>query len=243
MSNEPIPQDFPSTGVTSAQAQPPHKNKGFLRACIDGFRRLMPREDQFVVLFSAHAAHCAEAALLFRAMLRDPVSARERFTELCAVEKAADAVGRDTIRAARSVLIAPFDRSDILTLTNALDDVVDFMKASGKAILRYKADITPEMLHMADCICSACEELAGGMGLLSNVEANADKLNHMCRRISTLESQADRACEAGLDAVFEGDCSPGHKLMVEKVYECIEEVIDRCEDIADEVEAIVLDRM
>lgn len=210
------------------------------------FRLLMPRDDIFVAAFAAQAAKTVEAAQAFRAMLADPANAPAHHAALSRIEKEADEVNRATVRSIHRVFITPFDRSDILALTDGLDDVIDRMKDGGRRMLLYKVEVTPEMLSMADCILRACERLRDGMPLLADISRNARALATMCEEVDAIESEADRALQAGMDALFNGGAdglSPGHKLMVQMVYDGIEAVADRCEDVTDLIQGVMIEQV
>jgi predicted phosphate transport protein (TIGR00153 family) len=211
------------------------------------FRHLMPHDDTFVSSFSAQAAKSVEAALVFRAVLAEPTNAEAHHAKLSCIEREADEINRGTIRSIHRVFITPFDRSDILALTNALDDIIDLMKSSARRILLYKVEVRPQMLTMADCIVQACEQLREGIPLLRDITGNVDGLTTMYEAVDGIESEADRALRDGLAEIFSGEgseaTSAGEKLMVQLVYEGIEEVVDRCEDVGDLVQAILIEQV
>ena len=211
------------------------------------FRALMPRDDIFVAAFAEQAGKAVEAARVFRALLAEPDAARDHHAVLSRIEREADEVNRRTVRSIHRVFITPFDRADILTLTNGLDDVIDLMKASGKRILLYRLPVAPQMLAMADCIVRATERLRDGLPLLSDIPRNAEAIQAMCDAVDAIESEADRALQAGLDEVFAGSSagatSAGQKLMMQSVFESVEEVIDRCEDVVDLVQTVLVEQV
>ncbi|WP_458094249.1 DUF47 domain-containing protein [Roseomonas sp. WA12] len=209
------------------------------------FRLLMPRDDTFVAAFASQAARTVDAAMAFRAMLAEPASLARHYADLSRIEREADEINRATIRSIHRTFITPFDRTDILALTDALDDVIDRMKDAGRRLTLYKVPVTPEMLTMADCIIRACERLRDGMPLLDDISGNARALGAMCEAVDTIESEADRALQAGMDTLFAEDstASPGYKLMVQMVYDGIEDVADRCEDVADLIQAVMVEQV
>lgn len=208
------------------------------------FRMLMPQDDTFVAAFSLQASRAVDAAQVFRAMLAEPTNVAH-YADLRRIEREADEINRATIRSIHRSFITPFDRADILSLTDALDDVIDRMKDAGRRLTLYKVPVTPQMLTMADCIIRACGSLRDGMPLLSDISGNARALGSMCEAVDSIESEADRALQAGLDTLFDaGDTrSPGHKLMVQMVYDGIEAVADRCEDVADLIQAVMVQQV
>ncbi|MBI0537226.1 DUF47 domain-containing protein [Roseomonas sp. KE2513] len=208
------------------------------------FRMLMPRDDTFVAAFTTQAARTVDAAQVFRALLAEPTNAAH-YANLRRIEREADEINRATIRSIHRSFITPFDRADILNLTDALDDVIDRMKDAGRRLTLYKVSVTPQMLTMADCIIRACGSLRDGMPLLADISGNARALGSMCEAVDAIESEADRALQAGMDALFDGGdtSSPGHKLMVQMVYDGIEAVADRCEDVADLIQAVMVQQV
>jgi predicted phosphate transport protein (TIGR00153 family) len=208
------------------------------------FRMLMPRDDTFVAAFATQAARTVDAAQVFRAMLAEPANAAH-YADLCRIEREADEINRATIRSIHRTFIIPFDRADILNLTDALNDVIGRMKDAGRRLTLYKVPVTPQMLAMADCIIRACERLRDGMPLLADISGNARALGSMCEAVDSIESEADRALQAGMDVLFdEGDTSsPGYKLMVQMVYDGIETVADRCEDVTDLIQAVMVEQV
>jgi predicted phosphate transport protein (TIGR00153 family) len=209
------------------------------------FRMLMPRDDTFVAAFASQAARTVDAANAFRAMLAEPASLARYYADLSRIEREADEINRATIRSIHRTFITPFDRADILTLTDALDDVIDRMKDAGRRLTLYKVPVTPEMLTMADCIIRACERLRDGMPLLDDISGNARALGAMCEAVDAIESEADRALQAGMDKLFaeNSETSPGYKLMVQMVYDGIEAVADRCEDVTDLIQAVMVEQV
>lgn len=211
------------------------------------FRLLMPNDDIFVASFSKQAAKAVDAARTFRSLLAEPGNAAAHQAELNRIEREADEISREIVRSIHRVFITPFDRSDILALTNALDDIIDLMKSGTRLILLYRVEVRPEMLVMADCILRSCEQLQEGIPFLNDIPKNSRKLLAMYEAVDRIESEADRALRDGLEEVFRGSeaahTTPGEKLMVQRVFEAIEEVADRCEDVGDLVQSIVIEQV
>ncbi|HET6605968.1 MAG TPA: DUF47 family protein [Rhodopila sp.] len=219
-------------------AKPGHSNI-FLRA----FRSLMPRDDRFIRRFCEHANVIVPAAEEFRALMSGDGRAEQHAREIARLEDAADRITRETVLAIHRTFVTPFDRSQILDLITALDDTVDLMKDTGRRMLRYGVAFTPEMQGMGDCAVRAAVELRDGMPLLGAIDANADRLSAMSVKVRRIEGEADELLDGGLRVLFAGDTSPGHKLTVEKVYDLIEAVVDRCEDVVDVIDGIVVEQV
>jgi hypothetical protein len=216
---------------------------GLSNALLRGFRALMPRDDRFISRFSEHASLAVPAAEAFRALMSGDGRAEWYAKEIARLEEAADRITRDTVLAIHRTFVTPFDRSQILDLINALDDTIDLMKDTGRRMLRYGVAFTPEMLGMGDCAVQATIALRDGMPLLGAIDRNVDQLSAMSVTVRRIEGEADELLDRGLRMLFAGDSSPGHKLTVEKVYDLIEAVVDRCEDVVDVIDGIVIEQV
>jgi hypothetical protein len=163
--------------------------------------------------------------------------------EINRLEEEADTVTRETVRAIHRSLVTPFDRSQILDLITALDDTVDLMKDTGARVLRYGVGFTPEMQGMADCAVRASIEIRDAMPLLANISRSVERLGQMSIAVRAIEGEADDLRDRGLRDLFAGAESPGHKLTVERVYDLIEAVVDRCEDVIDVIDGIIVEQV
>jgi predicted phosphate transport protein (TIGR00153 family) len=207
------------------------------------FRSLMPHDERFVELFFEHAKLIVPAAVEFRALMSGDGQAERHIAEINRLEDAADQVARDTVLAVHRTFVTPFDRSQILDLITALDDTIDLMKDTGRRVLRYGIGFTPEMQAMADCAVRATTEIRDAIPLLGAIDRNADRLTAMSIAVRAIESEADELLDRGLHALFGGEGSPGQKLTVERVYDLIEAVVDRCEDVTDVIDGIVVEQV
>ncbi len=207
------------------------------------FRSLMPKDDRFIRAFCDHSRQVVLGAETFLAFLSEPAEGARHYAELCRIEERADQITRETIQAIHRTFITPFDRSQILDLITGLDDILDLMKDAARRMQRYGVDFTPEMIGMADCAVRATVAIRDATPLLGAIGRNLDALNAMQREVGRVESEADDLLDHGLRSLFQGPTSPGHKLTVEKVYDLIEAVVDRCEDVADVIEGIVIEQV
>lgn len=210
---------------------------------LDAFRALMPKGEDFVGHFCEHSRLIVPAAETFRALMSDDGRAEIHAAEISRLEDAADQVTRRTVLAIHRTFVTPFDRSQILDLITALDDTIDLMKDTGRRMLRYGVDFTPEMQAMADCAVHAAKELRDGMPHLATIHRSVDRLNAMSARVRWIETEADELLDRGLRTLFASGHSPGYKLTVEKVYDLVEAVVDRCEDVVDVIDGIVVEQV
>ena len=219
--------------------KPPRWSNKLLRS----FRSLMPQDEGFIQRLSQHSQLIVPATIEFRALMSGDGRAEEHAAEIGRLEEAADQVTRDTVLAIHRTFVTPFDRSQILDLITALDDTIDLMKETGRRMLRYGVGFTPEMQGMADCAVRAATEIRDAIPLLGAIERNAARLSTMSITVRRIEGEADDLLDSGLRSLFAGDTSPGHKLTVEKVYDLVEAIVDRCEDVVDVIDGIVVEQV
>jgi predicted phosphate transport protein (TIGR00153 family) len=207
------------------------------------FRALMPRDERFIERFAEHSKLIVPAAVSFRALMSGDGRAEVHAAEIARLEDEADRITRETILAIHRTFVTPFDRSQILELITALDDTIDLMKDTGRRVIRYGVGFTPEMQGMADCAVRATTELRDAMPLLGSIDKSAERLSAMSIAVRRIESEADDLLDRGLKALFASGESPGTKLTVEKVYDLVEAVVDRCEDVVDVIDGIVVEQV
>ena len=207
------------------------------------FRQLMPRDERFIERFSAHSRLIVPAAEAFRALMSGDGGSAAHVAEISRLEEAADVITRDTVLAIHRSFVTPFDRSQVLDLITALDDTIDLREGTGRRALRYGVAFTPEMQSMADCSVRATCLIRDAMPLLGAIDRGAERLGAISVAVRAIEGEADDLLDRGLRALFAGDTSPGHKLTVERVYDLIEAVVDRCEDVMDVIDGIVVEQV
>ncbi len=207
------------------------------------YRSLIPRDETFIQRFCEHSRKVIEAAEAFRAMMEGDGALDRHYRELARVEEEADEITRQTVRAIHRSFVTPFDRGQILDLITALDDTIDLMLGAGRRIRRYGVPFTPQMRAMADCAVGAARKIGEAMPLLGAINGSVDQLSAISSAIRAFEREADDLLDQGLGALFAVDSSPGTKLTVERVYDLIEEVVDRCEDVSDVVDGIVIEQV
>jgi predicted phosphate transport protein (TIGR00153 family) len=206
------------------------------------FRKMMPRDEQFVDRICRHSAIVVEGAVQFHNII-DGGDYATHCKELFRLEDAADEITREIVHAVHRSFITPFDRSQVLELTTALDDTIDIMKDAARRMGLYKVTFTREMIGMADCAVRASTAIRDAMPAMNAIARNAATFEEMQRKVRGAESEADDLLQVGLKALFAGSDPAGDKLIGERVYELIEAVVDRCEDVTDVIAGIVVEHV
>jgi predicted phosphate transport protein (TIGR00153 family) len=211
------------------------------------FHALMPKEEQFVELFVRHAATLVHGAKALRDLLEGGDSIEHACSEIFRFEDEADQVARDTLSAVRQTFITPFDRGDIKQLSGSLDDAIDQMQKTAKAITLYEVTaFQAPMREMADIIVRAAELTSEAMQLMSGLRKNATRLNALAEEITKIEEQADQIYDRGIKALFVASREandPMAYIVGAEIYDHLEKVVDRFEDVANHVSGIVIENL
>jgi predicted phosphate transport protein (TIGR00153 family) len=213
---------------------------------LNWFRRLLPREEKFFALFERHAAAIASAAGALRRMLDGGEQVSLNCPTVMRQEEEADAITRDVLIGVRSTFITPFDRGDIKDLITAMDDAIDQMQKTAKAILLFEMkSFEPEMKAMADAIVECAQLLSRAVPLLANIGQHAGQLSEICLQVSRIEGRADETCDQGLKALYARSKNGSAMEFVRgsEIYDHLEKSIDRFDDVANQVQAIVIDHV
>jgi predicted phosphate transport protein (TIGR00153 family) len=202
----------------------------------------MPREARFFDLFERHAALVVEGALAL-GHLTAGAPVEQTVTRIREIENRADDVTRDTLLAVRRSFVTPFDRSAVTALISSMDDAVDEIWQTAKAIRLYRVTkFEPQMRESAALAVEAAKLVAEAVPLLRNIGRNGARLHSITEAIVHLEGRADVLHEQGLSALFDAQGSQPMAFIVgRETYSRIERVLDRLEDVADEIQGIVID--
>ncbi|MGE3334585.1 MAG: DUF47 domain-containing protein [Rhodospirillaceae bacterium] len=210
------------------------------------FQALMPREDRFFQLYNRHAETLVEGAEALRRLLNGGPEVAAAAAEVYRFEDQADAITRDIMQLVRRSFITPFDRSDIQDLVTALDDSIDQMKKTAKAVLMFEVQsMEPEMAAMGDHILKAANLTVEAIKMLSALRENNARLHTITEEIVRLEDDSDALNEAGIKALFKKhrDGNAMNYLVGIEIYDHLEKVMDRFEDVANRISSIVIEQV
>jgi hypothetical protein len=210
------------------------------------FQALMPREEKFFALFNAHARTLVDGAIALRDLLEGGTGIAEACRRIVAHENQADAVVREVLTGVRRSFITPFDRGDIKDLIGQLDDTIDQMQKTAKAVLMFEVEtLEPQMTAMGDEILQAAKLTVEAISLLGAMRENAARLNGIAEEIVRLEDNSDGLNDQGIKTLYkrykDGNAM-GYIVGVE-IYDHLEKVMDRFEDVANRISGLVIEQV
>ena len=205
------------------------------------FGRFMPRERRFFELFNAHAEEIVRGARELAALMANFQNVETHIRTIDAIETSADRITHETIRLLHKTFITPLDRDEIHQLITSMDDILDLIQDVSESLSLYDIRrITPEARQLAE-ICQSCSErVKTAVAMLSDMK-NAEAILRVAREIDQLESDADRVMRASISKLFRDERDPLTVIKLKAIYELLEAVTDRCEDVANIIEGIVLE--
>lgn len=209
-------------------------------------RAIMPRNDNFFDLFEAQAAKAQEAALSLRAILDGGEGTADICARLSTQEEEADHISYEVMQSIRRSFITPFDRSDIKALSTSLDDAIDQMNKTGKTVMLYDvAAFEPNMRAMGDRIILLSNIVAEALPLMRDIGTHSSRLHGLVGEITKIEEQSDQLNDIGLQQLFKSTPRSDALSFVigAEIYDRLEKVCDRFEDVAHVISDIVIEHV
>jgi uncharacterized protein len=210
------------------------------------FQALMPRDERFFDLFARHAQTIVAGAEALRHMLEGGDKVAQCCQAVIAREREADRITREVMIAARRTFITPFDRGDIKDLITSMDDAIDQMQTTVKMITVFDMrTFTPRMREIGDAIVAAAALVAEAMPLLQSISNQVVRLSAISEELSQLEGRAEEIHDSGVRELYQlyGSSDPMAFVIGNEVYHNLEQVVDRFDDVADEISSVVLDHV
>jgi uncharacterized protein len=211
------------------------------------FGKLLPREGNFFELFNQHSACIVEGARAFMAMVAhypDETVRLQHQQQVDTSEKQADKITAEVNRLLHKTFITPIDREQIHGLINAMDDILDLLQDSAEVMQLYDLKhVNADVVHLSEISVRCCERVQHVVSLLPRLSeaAVAEAALKTCEEIDQLESDADRAMRSAMSKLFRDNIEVRELIKLKAVYEHLESISDRCEDVANLVEGIVLE--
>ena len=211
------------------------------------FSKLLPKEGNFFELFNQHAERIVEAAQAFEKLVlnySDP-HLREKYNQdVDNAERAADRVTAEVNRLIHTTFITPIDREQIHGLINLMDDVADLLQDSAETMALYDVrHMTQEIERLTDLSVKCCQRVQAAVRLLGKIaeQATAEATLKTCEEIDRLESDADRVMRSAMSKLFREEPDVREVIKLKAIYELLETITDKCEDVANQIEGIVLE--
>jgi predicted phosphate transport protein (TIGR00153 family) len=211
------------------------------------FGKLLPREGNFFELFNQHADRIVEAAHAFANLVANysDLEKRESYNrEVDNAERAADRITHEVNRMLHKTFITPIDREQIHSLINTMDDVADLIQDSAETMALYDVrHMTDEIVRLTDLSVKCCERLKDAVALIDKLSdaATAEAALKTCEEIDKLESDADRVMRSAMSKLFREEPDVREVIKLKAIYELLETITDKCEDVANLIEGIVLE--
>jgi uncharacterized protein len=200
-------------------------------------KRFLPREDDYFALFAKQAENIQTGAKALCDMLSRYTAVYEKVQNIKAIEHAGDEIAHTIIMKLNQTFITPIDREDIHELCSTLDDVIDLVDAAASRFVLYRVD-SPRAgtADLAQILLVACGEVNA---LIHAIERRDEALKH-CIEINRLENDSDRLCRTLIAQLFDEERDPVQIIKWKEIFEVIETAVDKCEDVANVVEGVVL---
>jgi uncharacterized protein len=207
------------------------------------FQRLLPRTGDFFGMFEAHAATLVAAASALNTLANGHSAADDQIREIDKREHEADDIIRQVLRSVRQTFLTPFDRGAITSLIGSMDDSIDEMQSTARAIDLYELHtFEPEMKEMIGMILEQANLTAEAIPLLRNISDNGVRIHVLTERVVRLEGNADDAHAKGLKKAFQQHSHEPMKFIIAReIYKHLERITDAFEDVANEIDGIVID--
>lgn len=208
------------------------------------FRAVMPKEVAFFDMFERHSATLVGGSEVMARMFAREEGIEEACRQISQFEEQADEVTREVLHGVRRTFITPFDRSAITDLISSMDDAIDEMQKTAKAITQFEVvHFEPQMRDMAALAEQGAKLVAEAMPLMRKIASHHTALDKITEQIVHLEEEADHLHDSGLKALFlrhrEGNAM-GY-IVGREIYSHLERVLDRLEDVANEISGVVID--
>lgn len=211
------------------------------------FGKLLPREGNFFELFNQHGDLIVQGARCFILLIENygDATLRERYAnEVGNAERQADRITAEVNRLLHKTFITPIDREQIHSLINAMDDILDLLQDATETMSLYDVHhMTEDIMRLGDLSAKCCERVQHAVSLLPRLSdhTTADAAIKTCEEIDKLESDADRVMRSAMSKLFREEMDVRELIKLKTIYEQLESISDRCEDVANLIEGVVLE--
>jgi predicted phosphate transport protein (TIGR00153 family) len=203
----------------------------------------LPRETSFFDFFERHAAMTVQGAQELLALASTGANIVAKAKRIKEIEHECDTITHHCVEALHKTFITPIERDDIYRLISKMDDIMDFVEAAAERIALYKlTQMSPDVKNMADVLVRATLEIEEALKLLRNLE-NAEAISKKCIDINRLENEADSLLRTAVARLFDEEQDVRAIIKWKEIFENLENATDRCEDVANIIEGVVLEHI
>lgn len=211
----------------------------------DWLRRLIPQSGDFFAMFERHSAASVAAAEQLSSLIRGVGDRDVQIGLIRDYEHQADEIIREVLQEVRQTFLTPFDRGAITALIGEMDDTIDEIQGCAAAIETYGiTSFAPDMVEMSDRILIAVNNVDKAMPLLRDVKRNGAKLHDLTSEIVRIEGEIDIIHTRGLKANYARAQADGDAIafiVVREIFKHLEKIADALEDVANQIDGIVID--
>lgn len=201
------------------------------------FQRFLPREKDFFVLFERQAENIAAGAAAFSNMLEHYTGVPEQVQAIKAIEHSGDEITHQIFRKLNQTFVTPFDREDIHELCGTMDDVIDLIDAAASRFVLYRIDkVRAGTTELSKVLNLATMELSAAIHAITSPTRALQRVIE----INRLENESDRICRILIAQLFEEEKDPVTIIKWKEIYEVIETAVDKCEDVSNVIESVIL---
>jgi len=208
------------------------------------FRAFLPREERFFELFARHAAVVGQGARALQDMLKGGDETPVYCQRVSQFENDADGITREVLTAVRRTFITPFDRGDIKSLITSMDDAIDQMQQTSKAVLLFEVREFEPLMREIGSLLVECADLVGRvLPLLQSIGDNVSMITAITEELTKLEGRVDDLHDIGLRELFlkHRNANTMDFIIGAEIYDHLEKVADRFDDVANEINSIMIE--
>jgi uncharacterized protein len=206
------------------------------------FKRLLPAETSFFDFFEQHTKLSIETCKELNLIAQHPEQLTVRVNKIKELEHQADDVTHTCIDALHRTFITPLDRADIHRLMKRLDDIVDSVDSAASRMMLYELkEFRPELLLFTQVLVRATSEIDSAVAHLRALPKGMDAIEGACRRVYDAENEADQILRSALVRLFKEEKEPVMIIKWKEIFERLEKATDRCEEVANIVQGVVIE--
>lgn len=202
--------------------------------------RFLPRDEKFYDFFEASVKKVVQGATQLEELIKNFKEVPIKAKQIKDTEHEGDLITHHTIEMLNLTFVTPLDREDIHNLISSLDDVLDYIEACAERLNLFRiSETTEEAILLVGVLVKTVKEVEQAVFKLRHLKG-ADSIMRHCIEINRLENEGDYECRAAVAKLFAPENNPLEVIKWKEIYETLENAIDRCEDVANVLEGIVL---